>query len=478
MDDVLSRYLLSPTILWALLVLPALAVLAFIARRRRHSLITRLGPPGVIAAQTDRPPGRWRAAVVWSLGLALLVVGAAGPRWGLGPPPPTAPGRDIVAVVDLSRSMLAQDALPSRLGKAKEALRELADAVQAQGGHRLALVAFAGQAAVVCPLTHDYDHFRAKLAALSADPPLPAVRSAGSGAISGTRIGVGLQRAVELLDPQFRGADAIVLISDGDDPAGDEEWRLGLAAAREAGIPVDVVGVGDPNADSPVPIESGRLKYRGTEVHTRLQEPPLREIAGRTGGEYVAVRNGPPALDDLIRRRIVAGPTRESVAGTLPQPIGRQDLFLGLALTFIIGTMLALSPRTVVRGLFAWTALDPPGTPSSRGAGWVTPRQRDSAGRLGPPRQRRSRRRPARRRRGRLRSSSQPDDRSRSGRLQPRRGAMSPRPISRRRAALPPLPVGRHRRPTGPGPVQPRLLAASGIAGPDGRAAAGGRRYL
>src|SRR5947209_4824237 len=166
--EMMGRYFDNPVLLWFGAALPALAVLAFWARHRRRRSIALLGPPGVIAGQVERPAGRWKAAIGWALGILLVVVGAAGPHWGLGPSPPTAPGRDIVVVVDLSRSMLAQDALPSRLGKATEALREFADTVQARGGDRLALVAFAGRAAVVCPLTHDYDHFRARIATLSA----------------------------------------------------------------------------------------------------------------------------------------------------------------------------------------------------------------------------------------------------------------------------------------------------------------------
>ena len=350
MSDVLLHYFTTPALLWTLAALPALGLLAFASHRRRRTLIERLGPPGVIAGQVERPAGLWRSAVGWTLGLALLAVGAAGPHWGLGPPPPTAPGRDIVVVLDLSRSMLARDALPSRLGKAKEALREFADAVQARGGHRLALVAFAGQAAVVCPLTHDYDHFRAKVAALSADPPPPAVRESGPAAVSGTRIGAGLRRAVDLLDPQFHQAEEIILVTDGDDPAGDEEWRTGLAAAREAGVAVNVVGIGDPNADSPIPTETGLLTYHGAEVKTRLQELPLREIASRTGGVYLPARTGPLGLDSLFHDRIGLGPTREAVAGTLPQPLGRQMLFFALALPFIMGTTFQLSPRAAARG--------------------------------------------------------------------------------------------------------------------------------
>jgi tetratricopeptide (TPR) repeat protein len=174
--------------------------------------------------------------------------------------------------------------------------------------------------------------------------------------VSGTRIGAGLRRAVDLLDPQFRGAEEIILVSDGDDPADDEEWRFGLAAAREAGVPVDVVGLGDPNGDSPIPTDAGRMQYRGTDVRTRLREPPLQEIARRTGGVYVPVRTGPAELAELFRERIASAPTREAVAGTLPQPIGRQAVFFALALTFITGTMLQVRLWSLARGFMRLAA--------------------------------------------------------------------------------------------------------------------------
>ena len=281
----------------------AFAVLSSFRAASAHSLIARIGPPGVIAGQVERPAGRWRSAVGWTLGLALLAVGAAGPHWGLGPPPPTAPGRDIVVVLDLSRSMLAQDALPSRLGKAKDALREFADAVQSRGGHRLALVAFAGEAAVICPLTHDYDHFPGQARGSVGRPAANGTCAYGSG---------GSVRHADRRWPAASGRSArpavsrrqeILLLSDGDDPADDEEWRTGLAAAREAGVPVDVVGIGDPNADSPIPTETGRLTFHGTEVRTRLHEAPLREIASRDRRRvHVGPAPAPSALDELFPR--------------------------------------------------------------------------------------------------------------------------------------------------------------------------------
>jgi Ca-activated chloride channel family protein len=356
----LTRFFSAPALLAALAVLPALGLLALLARRRRRRLLVRLGLPGAVSAHVERPPGRWRAGAGWVLGLTFLALGAAGPHWGSGPPPPTAPGRDVVVVLDLSRSMLARDALPSRLGRAKEALRQFADAVQARGGHRLALVVFAAQAHVTCPLTHDYDHFRAKLAALEADPPPPPVRPDG-GSVSGTRLGAGLRRAVEVHDPAAKGAQDILLVSDGDDPAGDDEWREGLTAARGAGVPVHVVGVGDPMQDWPIPAGEGRLQYQGQEVRTRLHEEPLRTVATRTGGAYVPARTAPPDLGDFFREQIAPKPTREAVAGTLPQPVGRQAWCFALALALIAGAV--VRPPTlwqVIRmgatSMVAWTS--------------------------------------------------------------------------------------------------------------------------
>jgi Ca-activated chloride channel family protein len=337
----------NPAVLAALAVLPALGLLALVGRVKRRRALARIGPPFALAQLVEHPRRRWTPILI-GLAVTLIVVGAAGPRWGMGAPPPVAPGRDIVVVLDLSRSMLARDTLPSRLGKAKEALAELADAVQTRGGHRLALVAFAARAQLVCPLTHDYEAFRTKLAALDADSPPANVRAADS--VSGTRLGAGLRAAVAALDPRDRSAQDVLLITDGDDPADDDEWRTGLADARAAGVPIHVVGVGDPNRESPIPtVQGGRLQFQGTEVRTRLHEEPLREIARRSGGTYLPAHTAAPPLADFFRTTIATGPTREAVQGTLPQPPGRQGLFFAAALALLTLRMPGVAPREWLR---------------------------------------------------------------------------------------------------------------------------------
>src|SRR6266851_1225018 len=246
----MSHWFSNPISFTLLAVLPVLAFLGFFARRRRRKALMRLGSAplmGATLATRDRTAGV--RAVCQSLGILLLVVGLAGPQWGRDWIQ-AAPGRDVVVVLDMSRSMLAEQ--PSRFERAKAALVDLSWDVQQRGGHRLGLVVFAGGPKIVCPLTHDYDHFREALEQLDVNEPPEELR-AESGS-SGTRIGAGIREAAQAAhDDRYRGFQDILLVSDGDDPARDEEWRSGISAARERGIPVHTVGVGDPNNASPIP---------------------------------------------------------------------------------------------------------------------------------------------------------------------------------------------------------------------------------
>jgi Ca-activated chloride channel family protein len=265
-----------------------------------------------------------------------LILGIAGPQWGRDWQQPPAPGRDLVVVLDLSRSMLAADVLPSRQERAKQALTELSYVLQQRGGHRLGLVAFAARARLVCPLTHDYDHFRTALANLDAAQPHRDLRPGPAGAASGTRIGAGLRAAVEAQDPRARGYQDILLLSDGDDPARDNEWRAGAEEARQLEIPVHTVGLGDPNADSRIPLRADEYqRQNGQFVLTRLHEDVLREIAGRTRGSYTPARTQALALGDLLRDRLEARGPRDEMEDALPVYRPRYAWFLAPALSLL-----------------------------------------------------------------------------------------------------------------------------------------------
>ncbi len=337
--NALHHLFAHPLLLAGLALLPVLAVLGAFARWRRRRALAALGNTAALRTLFAEPAVLRRLrGFCLVLGLTALVVGSAGPQWGRDWDQPAAPGRDLVVVLDLSRSMLAE--VPSRLERAKAGLKDLADTVERRGGHRLALVVFAGRARVVCPLTHDYDHFRDALARLDAQDAPPDVGPLPDAA-SGTRIGEGLRLAVGLHDPRFRGAQDILLVSDGDDPAHDDEWRAAAEEAREAHIPVHVVGVGDPKTGHPIPYKDGTQKYQGKAVETRLEEKPLQEIARATQGTYTpAYTQLVPPVGALFRDRIEPQAVREDSDDTLPVYRQRYPWFLGSALGLLAAEML------------------------------------------------------------------------------------------------------------------------------------------
>jgi Ca-activated chloride channel family protein len=319
---------------WALFLLAApllLGLLAVWSGRRRRRALARLGNVATLEGLlAPRRGPRLLRGFCLTLGFFSLALGIAGPQWGRDWDQAVAPGRDLIVVLDDSRSMLADQ--PSRLERAKAALLDLAAEVRKRGGHRLALVAFAGRARLVCPLTHDYDHFRSAVEEIPAtyvDPEL----TPGPGDASGTRIGAALQLALLAHDPRFPGARDLLLLSDGDDPARDGEWREGATAAHLEGVPVYVVGLGDPSNAKPIRLDDGK------EVLTRLEEEPLREIARLTGGEYFPAHNETLRLGRVYLDWIANREVREDRDDALPVFQQRYAWFFLPAFVLLAGAL-------------------------------------------------------------------------------------------------------------------------------------------
>ncbi len=330
----LRHALAHPWMLWFLLTLPLLAALGMWSARRRRRALARLGDAAAIETQIASHRG-WRRlrGLCLFLGLLGLGVGMAGPQWGRDWNQSAAPGRDVVVVLDCSRSMLAET--PSRLQRARTALEDLADTIARRGGHRLALVLCAGKAKLVCPLTHDYDHFRSKLDDLETVAQERDLEP-GPGERSGTRLGQAVALAATDDDPHFQNARDILLLSDGDDPARDGEWKQGARTAAALGIRIHTIGIGDPHTDSTIPLDGGVLMHDGQPVHTRLEETPLREIAELTGGTYTSARTRTLPLGALYLDTISGQPQREDSGDALPVYQQRYAWFFAPALGFLV----------------------------------------------------------------------------------------------------------------------------------------------
>jgi Ca-activated chloride channel family protein len=342
--------LARPGLLWLALLPVAVVVLGWLTAWRQRKRLLALGRPGTVAGLTIRPRRLgWLTALAALIGGWLLVVGLAGPQWGTTADEGVAVGRDVVLVLDLSRSMWAADmasaAAPERWQAAVAGAVDLVDAVQRSGGHRIGLVLFAARPRVVAPLTTDFDHVRQTLAIIDARIPPPETRPVGETAGSGTRIGAALRAAVAAHDSRFPGYQDIILVTDGDDPGDDREWLTGVTAARTAGIPVHVVGVGDPNRESLIfhngePLEVVNEAGVAFPVQTRLHEDIAQAIADEARGVYLPARRDVPRLGEFFRTRIEPYPTRELADDLLPQPKDRAAWFFAAAAVVLFLTWL------------------------------------------------------------------------------------------------------------------------------------------
>jgi len=307
------------------------------AWRKRRQLARYADPAQVGRALTGA--GR-RAALKTGLtaaALAALALALSGPLYGHTDQQVTARGADVVLAVDVSPSMGAEDVKPDRL---ERAVRRTEALLARLGGHRVALVAFSGDAEPVVPLTLDREALRLALSAL--EPGLVPHR------------GSSLQAAVEAAVRAFGQANgagrALVILSDGEQTAGSLERAV--AAARADHIRVYAVGVGE-TAGSPVPErdEAGRLtgykrEANGNLVQSRLDGAALARLAEATGGSYhVAGLTGAEvgAIADAIGR--LAG--GEGETSHLARPENRYQWPLGAALLLLAIEVLVPAARRV-----------------------------------------------------------------------------------------------------------------------------------
>ena len=200
-------------------------------------------------------------------------------------------GRNLVFLVDVSRSMLAGDLIPNRLERARYDILNSLDVLQ---GNRVALVAFAGKPVLKCPLTKDYAYFRAVLEDLD-------VNSVSRG---GTNLGDAVRVVLDdLFDPSDLSAMDIILITDGED---QDSFPLESAgrAGRE-GIRLITIGLGDDKAGSVLPSEEGKelMTYDNETVLSRADLETLRAMSrASAGGWTVAVSEGRIPLERIIGR--------------------------------------------------------------------------------------------------------------------------------------------------------------------------------
>ena len=263
---------LNPEFFFLLLLLPLLGAWYY-WRYRQHYASVRMSSLQSVANIVSWK-GRMRALLplLRALAFALLVIAIARPQSTLKEEEIKAEGIDIVLVMDLSSSMLAQDFKPDRLEVSKRVASEF---VSKRQYDRLGLAVFAGESFSQCPLTTDHSIVKEFLGNLKC------------GILEdGTAIGMGLATAVNRLKDSESKSKVVILLTDGVNNAGYVKPKTAAEIAREFGVKVYTVGVGS-TGEAPTPVSrrsDGRYIFGLARVE--IDEQLLREIAEMTGGQY------------------------------------------------------------------------------------------------------------------------------------------------------------------------------------------------
>ena len=280
----------QPEFLYLLAAAPLLVLFFAVRFRRRREALRLLGEPELIGrlsrSTVARRPSVKAALVLFAL--VCFVLALARPQFGTRSETVRQTGFSVMAALDVSNSMLAEDVRPNRLVRAKFAVRTLVGKLR---NDRIGLVVFAGSAFLQCPLTTDYSIVELFLDGMDT----------GTVGTQGTAIAEALRIAGRSFRQDHKGYKAVLLITDGED---HQEDPLAVASELAAqGVRVYVVGIGTPQG-VPIPLmdEDGRVAGHmrdrsGAVVMSRLDESTLRQIAESTGGAYYRASPGGEEMD-------------------------------------------------------------------------------------------------------------------------------------------------------------------------------------
>ncbi len=318
-----------PDLIWLIAALPlAVATAIWLWRRRvrrvadlfgERALVERLG----LGVATRMP---WLRVGLLLLASTALGTAAAGPQWGQRRVDGSSSVRNIVLALDVSKSMLARDLEPSRLEQERLLARRL---MREMPSDRFGLVAFAGRAYVLSPLTTDHGAL-----ALFVDAIDPEIVSYGGSALSAA-----LRQASDLVrgDRPGQARPAVVLVTDGEALAQESAVLAAADRAAQLGVTVHTVVVGTaagslvPDVDPRTGRTTGFVEdEQGQRVVSRLDADLLAEIARRGGGQYVELDNS-GSTDQLLRalREVEA---QQGPEGARVEQVDRAGWFLALAL--------------------------------------------------------------------------------------------------------------------------------------------------
>ncbi|HRK01388.1 MAG TPA: VWA domain-containing protein [Oligoflexia bacterium] len=337
-----------PANLWLMLPWLVCAFLWLMFEQRWKKRIEKFAAPEALRAlirdtrgqSQDLSRARLRQMVVRWLSGALVIVALARPQLGSRVETVKTQGLDVVFALDVSRSMLVEDVVPSRLKKAKHIIRSFLDRL---GGDRVGVVVFAGSAYPAIPLTSDFDFIVKTLEGID-DRAVPN---------QGSDLALGLSQAMRLInnggvneknDNNTGEASGrlVVVLSDGEEHEGNES-KTADRLAKDS-IKVYSIGVGSERG-GPIPIRDDNGSLRGYKkdesgniVQSKLGKANLEAVAKKTGGQYYTASTNEGEIDDILSNVSPGG------SGSYRQVVVYRELFqypIGMAVALLLIQMLA-----------------------------------------------------------------------------------------------------------------------------------------
>lgn len=265
----------------------------------------------------------WVLPSVGYLGLVLLIVAMSRPVLLNETIERKTEGIDIILVVDLSTSMRAEDLRPNRFEAAKAVASEFIDGRE---NDRIGLVVFARQSFTLVPPTLDYRLLKRALA----DLKMGQVED-------GTAIGMGLATAVNRLRNSQTASKVVILLTDGENNAGEIDPLTAADLAQSFGIRVYTIGAST-EGTAPYPVDDPVFGRRYHSIRVDIDEPMLTEMATKTGGRYFRARDT-NALRGIYSEidRLERSEVEETVF------IDRKDLYPYLLIPGLMLLLLALA---------------------------------------------------------------------------------------------------------------------------------------
>lgn len=315
------------SILWGLLAIPVLLLLFLLVSRWKKKAVASLGDKSVVKLMIpqvsfSRP---WLKFIFFLVAYACVIIGMADPQLGSKTEEVKRKGADLMILLDVSNSMLAQDLAPSRLESAKRAISQLIDKLHSD---RIGIIVFAGEAYVQLPVTTDYSAAKLFLTTINT----------GMVPTQGTAIGAAIDLGMKSFDFKNGTGKAMIIITDAENHEDDAVKAASVAKSRD--VSVNVIGVGSVEG-APIPVDPNNpgAGYRndrdGKQVISKLNEDMGKEISAAGNGIYVRANNTNSGLD-IVMNQIGKVQRKLYDSKTYKDYEDRFQFFLAIALALLV----------------------------------------------------------------------------------------------------------------------------------------------